>query len=118
MRKYNKRDVTQPFFANDVTPIKKNNRQSILLRYTDAKKDIIYHPQNYFLEKFLIYYYYFPIFSEYTANLFHLKGTLFRHFRGRKQNFDLGFKSRMTTSISSKAFCSITDRQMDKIFAE
>ncbi len=27
-------------------------------------------------------------------------------------------KTRMTTSISSKAFCSITDRQTDKIFTE
>ncbi len=26
--------------------------------------------------------------------------------------------TRMTTSISSKAFCSITDRQADKIFTE
>ncbi len=27
-------------------------------------------------------------------------------------------KTRMKTSISSKAFCSITDRQTDKIFTE
>ncbi len=40
-------------------------------------------------------------------------------FNKRSRNFALiKIKIRMKTSISSTAFCSITDRQTDKIFTE